>query len=228
MLKVLIVCKENQTAKKIINKIVVKNEDLKIVGIANTLEETKDLFKVIEADLIITTNRNIVNLVKNKFIAHQPSIVLISKTKMSTVSTKKVLHLDYSLSFSEMAKKISMFIRKNLTSSDKEVVTEMLLKLGFDFKLSGTLFLLDAIVYARTFKGTYSFETLAKDIYTYVAENNNTTVKRVKWSIERPIHYMHKKCTKEDYKNIEKCFKIEYPEKLTPKLVINVLVNQSN
>ena len=71
MLKVLIVCKENKTAKKIINNIIVNNIDLRIVGIANTLEETKNLFKTVESDLIITTNRNVVDLIKNKFLLVQ-------------------------------------------------------------------------------------------------------------------------------------------------------------
>ncbi len=224
MLKVLIVCKENKTAKKIINNIIVNNNDLRIVGIANTLEETKNLFKTVESDLIITTNRNVVDLIKNKFLAHRPAIVLISKNKKINTRTRKLLKLDYSLSFSEMSKKISVFIKKHITSQEEEVA-KILSRLGFDFKLSGTLFLLDAIVYGRTYKSTYCFETLVKDLYDYVAQNNNTTINRVKWSVERSINYMYNRHTKESYTYVEKCFNIKYPEKVTPKLLINVLVN---
>lgn len=224
MLKVLIVCKENQTAKKIINKLVVTNENLRIIGIGNTLTETENLIKNIEPDLIITTNHNIMNLVK-RFLAHQPGVVLISKNIKSSTSSGKLLTLDYSLSFEEMSKKISMFIHKNLLYSQKEQVMDILSKFGFDFKLSGSLFLLESIVYARTYKGTYSFERLARDIYSHVAQNNNSTIDRVKWSIERSIKYMYKRHTKESYECVEKYFNIKYPEKLTPKLIINVVSN---
>ncbi len=225
MLKVLIVCKENQTAKKIVNKLVVTNENLKIIGIGNTLTETETLVKNIEPDLIITTNHNIMNLAKKRFLAHQPGIVLISKDVKSSTSLGKVLTLNYSLSFEEMSQKISMFIRKKLSLSQKEKVMSTLSKFGFDFKLSGSVFLLESIVYARTYKGTYSFETLAKDIYFHVAQNNNSTIDRVKWAIERSIKYMYKNHTKESYEYVEKYLNIKYPEKPTPKLIINVLSN---
>lgn len=225
MLNVLIVCKENETAKKIVNKLVVTNEKLKIIGIGNTLAEAETLVKNIQPDLIITTNKNIMNLVKRKFIAHQPGVVLISKDVKSSNTSGGLLTLGYTLSFNEMSKKISIFIRKNLLLSQKEEVMDILSKFGFDFKLSGSVYLLESIVYARTYKGTYSFEQLAKDIYSHVAENNNTTVDRVKWSIERSIKYMYKRHTKASYEYVEKYFNIKYPEKLTPKLVINFVTN---
>ena len=123
-----------------------------------------------------------------------------------------------------MSKKISVFIKKHITSQEEEVA-KILSRLGFDFKLSGTLFLLDAIVYGRTYKSTYCFETLVKDLYDYVAQNNNTTINRVKWSVERSINYMYNRHTKESYTYVENCFNIKYPEIVTPKLLINVLVN---
>lgn len=225
MLKVLIVCKENQTAKKIINKILINIDNLRILGITNTLDETKDLLIKIEPDLIVTTNIHVIDMIKQNLFPNEPNIVLISKSKRTGRSPKNTLILDYSLSFSELSKKIFMYIQKNITHSQKEKAIELLTKFGFDFKLSGTVYLLDAIMYARTYKGSYSFEQLSRDIYCHIAEINNTTVDRVKWSIARSINYMHRKHTKESYIHVERYFNITYPERPTPKLIIGLMSN---
>ena len=97
--------------------------------------------------------------------------------------------------------------------------------LGFNFKLAGTIYLCDSILYVSTYKGYYSFEQLKRDIYSYVADLNKTIPDRVKWAIARSINYMYEKHTKESYKVVEDYFGLKYPKRPTPKLVISLIAN---
>lgn len=135
------------------------------------------------------------------------------------------MFLDFRLSFSDMAKEISNFIKENVECSRKEKATRILFKLGFDFKLAGTIYILDAILYVHSYKGSYSFEKLKRDIYSYVAKINGSNIDRVKWSIARSINYMYESHTQNSYKIIENFFGIEFPKKPTPKLVISLIAN---
>lgn len=226
MLKILIICKSFSTSKKITNKILCNINELQISGIANNLIEAKELLEKTETDFIITTISNIVELLEENLVSNIPRIILISKsTNVSFSDSRKLLELSYNLNFQEMSKHILTFIRTDLNDSKKEQATEILSKLGFDFKLSGTLYLLDSILYANKCKGSYSFEKLKRDIYSHVAKQNNTDVNIIKWSIARSINYMCQKHTEETYEIIEKYFGIKYPKKPTPKLVINLIAN---
>lgn len=225
MLKVLIICKENQTAKKIINNVLINIDNLRIMGIANSVEEAQELVIKLQPELIISMNSEIVDLIREKFIAYRPGIVIISNSKLSKKNIKNVLYISKNLGFLEIAQKINIFINRTVVCSQKEKIINLLSRLGFTFNLAGTMYLLDAILYTHTYQGSYSFEKLSKDLYSYVADLNNTTADKVKWSIARSINYMYDKHTKESYKIVESFFKIKYPERPTPKSIINLLSN---
>ena len=124
-----------------------------------------------------------------------------------------------------MKKNILLFIKNTVGLSRREKAATMLVNLGFDFKLNGTVYLLDSILYAHTYKGAFSFEQLRRDVYSYVAQLNNTTIDRVKWSISRSINYMYKRHTKSSYAIVEKYLKVEFPIKPTPKLIVSIIAN---
>ena len=225
MLKILIVCKENVVAKKLVNSIVAQINDLKLIGIANTLIEAQEIMIENKPDLILTTFDSIGPIVKETFILHLPKIFLISKSTDKNKEFRNISYIDGNLSYSQIKTCISNLLQKNTMSSKKEKVTKLLLDFGFDFKISGTNFLLDAILYTHSYEGSRYFERLGRDVYPYVAKINKTTTNKVAWSISRSVLYMYEKHTKYTYGNIEKYFKITYPEKPTPKLIINLIAN---
>ena len=139
---------------------------------------------------------------------------------------KNYIIVDYRESFTSISEVISTFVKENLKTSKKEKAIKILSHIGFNFKLSGTNYLLDSILYANSYKGSYSFETLFYDIYSYVAELNNTSSNVVKWAIERSINYLYGSANTDILKRIEKYFGIEYPEKITPKFTINFIANK--
>ncbi len=228
MLKVLIICKQAETAKKIVNHILINLEMLQLTGIASSLEESKKLISKIKSDLIITTDSNIESFLSKNFYSYKPKLVIISKSRNSEIVSKNKLIVGYNLSFLEISKKIYIFINKEINQTRKEKVTKMLQKFGFDFKLSGTNYLLDAIMITISHNESFGFERLIKDTYREVAKLNNTRDKVVKWAIARSINYMYAKHTKESYIYIEEFFNIEYPEKITAKTIINLVSSNLN
>ncbi len=225
MLKILILCKSLSTTKKIANKILCDLEEIKIVGIANELNESKELILKTEPDFIISTTSSIIEFLENNINFYTPKVIIISRSSEIYTDNKTMLILNYNMKFSEMSKYISKFIRQDISISKKDKVRKELSNLGFNFKLCGTIYLFDSILYSSTYKGYYSFEKLKRDIYSHVAELNNSTPDRVKWSIARSINYMFQKHTLKSYEVVEKYFGIKYPKKPTPKLVISRIAN---
>ncbi len=225
MLKVLIACKNLSTVKTIINKILSEQKNLQLIGISNSLAETKEIIFKSEPDIVFTTDSHIITFLENNVNFYTPKIVLFSKNEPFYTDDRIMLILNYSMSFKEMCKHISSFIQQNVTDSKRELATNMLNELGFNFKLTGTVYLLDSILYASTYKGSYSFEQLKRDVYSYVAKQNNTNEDRVKWSITRSVNVMYDHLNRESYHVVEKYFGLKYPKRPTPKLVISVIAN---
>ena len=193
MVKVLIICKQLETAKKIFNNIICRIENLQLTGIANSFLEAKSILINNEADIIITTSKNTISFIKNNFINYSPGIVIIDSINRVEASYHKLLILNNVISLNEMKDNVFIFLKNIIEKSQKEKIANILVQLGFSFKWSGTIYLLDSILYAHSYKGSYNFEQVKRDIYTHVAIINNTTSDRVKWSIERAIKFMFAK-----------------------------------
>ena len=224
MLKLLILCKKMETAKNLTNKVAVHLKDARLIGIANSLSEAKSILKEEQPEFIISTSKEIIDVIKETFINYFPGIIFFTHKKYRSTSYKNMIIINSNDDYEFTIKQISSFINKN-KSTHKEKVINILTYLGFDFKLSGTIYLLDAVLYAHTYKGSYSFEKLERDIYSPVADANNTNINRVKWSIFRAINYMYHKHTETSYQIVEKYFGLKYPTKPTPKLIISLISN---
>ncbi len=226
MVKVLIMSKQVNVCKEILNKILSQIDGLRIVGIVTKLSEANSIMKEIEPNLIISTELNIIKLLKSNFLTYSPSIVVLSKNTQKYTDYDKLLFLSFDLSYSEMSSRIFNFIKDDIISNFKEKTIDTLIKLKFDFNLSGTMYILESVLYIHTYKGSYSFEKMNRDIYPYIAKIYGTNSNRVKWSISRSINYMYNKHSKESYKIVEDYFGTPYPIKPTPKLVISLIASK--
>lgn len=226
MVKVLIMSKQVNVCKEILNKILSQIDGLRIVGIVTKLSEANSIMKEIEPNLIISTELNIIKLLKSNFLTYSPSIVVLSKNTQKYTDYDKLLFLSFDLSYSEMSSRIFNFIKDDIISNFKEKTIDTLIKLKFDFNLSGTIYILESVLYIHTYKGSYSFEKMNRDIYPYIAKIYGTNSNRVKWSISRSINYMYNKHSKESYKIVEDYFGTPYPIKPTPKLVISLIASK--
>lgn len=223
MINVLIICNNFVMTKKIINNMLCKIENLKIIGIFDNLDLKTEILEK-EANLVITNNKELINTILNNKNLNSLKIVSISFTDLKYFNSKNILEINYFALNDIITSSLKTFISTSFNDPSKQKITKILKNIGFDFNLAGTLFLIDSIVYIHSFKG-FSFDTLHRDIYPYVANLNNTTIEKVKWSIERCIKYLYLKSGDTTYTVIYNYFGIKYPDKLTPKLLINLISN---
>ena len=224
MLKLLILCKNLETSKKLVNQVVSNINELRLIGIANDLNEVEKLLKKSQPDIIFSADENIVEFIISKFIYYYPQIILFSKKRFLKIPYRHLLLVKPNQRLDIISKTISVFIREHV-DSEREKILKTLIDLGFSFKFCGTLYILDSILYIRTHKGAFSFEKIEEDVYSHVAKINNTTNKRVKWSVARSINTMYGNHTRKSYEAVEKYFNIAFPTRPTPKLVISLIAN---
>ncbi len=102
----------------------------------------------------------------------------------------------------------------------QKVLNELLL-LGYNFKLKGTQYLLESIMYIYTKKEMNLLENLEKNVYKYISEKNNKSLLNIKTSIIKSTNYVY------GYQNknvLDEYFSIDI--KITPKLVISTILEK--
>ncbi len=114
-------------------------------------------------------------------------------------------------------------INKNvLVKKDiRREITNQLLLLGYNFKLKGTQFLFEAILYIYQKKEISLVENLERNVYRYIAMRNNKTVTNIKTNIIKSTNYVY---TYQDKKVLYEYFSLDI--KITPKLVISTILNK--
>ena len=87
MLKIFVFCEDFHYMKKIVNQVLINIEETKIVGITNNLDEAEKLLKDNQADIVISSDPEIINIVKEKFFTYNPYyIIFVHKRKILFVS----------------------------------------------------------------------------------------------------------------------------------------------
>ncbi|MBR3614921.1 MAG: hypothetical protein IKL55_07075 [Clostridia bacterium] len=228
MIKVLIICKYNLTAKSIVNHVISKISDLRLIGIGNNLKEGVELLEMYEPSLIFTTSQKFLDYLNDNCTTYTPGIILISKpipNQPASYRFKKLLmHIHNTNNFKIISEQTFKFISNNYSTSKKKVIKNILLDIGFDFKLIGTNFLLDSIVYITTYKGAKNSNNLEGEIFPYIARRHKTSPKIVKWAIIRSISYLYQKCDSNNLSKIEEYFNVKYPKKITTKTIVKSIL----
>lgn len=110
------------------------------------------------------------------------------------------------------------------TKQDLEInerITKELLSLGYNFKLKGTLYLLESIKYILNSKNINLLENLEKNVYQYIANKNGKKTLNIKTSIIKATNYVY---NYQDERILNEYFSIKI--KITPKLVISTILNK--
>lgn len=227
MIKVLIVCKNNSNAKLLVNNVTGKIHNLHLIGIANTITEGLTFLKKREPTLVITTSPKFVEILNNNCSTYTPGIVLIAPHNPDKPAvykfSKLLLHVTAVNDFDQILNRTFRFVINNYSTSEKKFIKDILDDIGFDFKLIGTKFLFDSLLYISSYYGASGFGNLNKDVYPFVAEKYNSKPLVVKWAIIRSINYLYNKCDEDTLERIEDYFNITYPKKMTPKLIITTI-----
>ncbi len=221
------------------NKILIYNNNLEIVknfcniifnnfnnillsGIATTEVELSALYNnnsqtniiIIPYEELHTVNiHNLTNNIKYKIILCDPNL----KYKNS----KYNLYIPYNSSISYITKKVKHFISNVNERAIRIKTLKILSRFNFDFKLIGTKYLIEAIIYSYINKDNYIFENLEHKVFPYVANKYKASQENVKWSIIRSINIMNTHLNRLNLGNQY----INWPDKITSKLLISEIVN---
>lgn len=207
--------------KKICNNLFCNYSNIKLSGIASTEKELSYLLKKTHFNVIIVpyeyyTDKSIANLVDQV----EYKIFLCNNTSPFK-NSKYNLYIPIDIKEENIAKSMNSFICNSNKRLIQKKVNSLLEILKFDFKLTGTKYLLESIVYSYLNKDNYLFENLEKQVFPYVSKQFSVTPANVKWSIIRSINNMNIRLNKSDLKKTHK----DFPDKLTCKLLITEIVN---
>ena len=229
MIKILIVCKNDTTAKIILNNVISQIPTLRLVGIANTLKESTYFIEKSEPNLIMTTEQSFIDHLNDYNTYYTPGLIFISNPDSDPTieykQKKSFLYIPTDDNYRMILARTLKFIAKNINVSKKYEIKEILENIGFNFRLSGTIFLLDSLTYIKSYEGAEYFENLSTDVYPFVARKHNTTPQNVKWSIERSLKYLYQRNESKTHEVIEEYFGIKAPEKITPKVLITSIID---
>lgn len=198
-INIIIVDKNIQNIVYLVNKINSKEKFKSYV--ATTNEEILEIISHIQIDVIFCN--------KNFTIIHNMKGTPIFNIEDNIKSIK----IDECLS--EISKKV--LIEENIK---KKVINQLLL-LGYNFKLKGTKYLLESILYIYEKRQMELVENLEQNVYKYIANRNDKTITNIKTNIIKSTNYVYKY---QNEKVLYEYFSLDI--KITPKLVISTILNK--
>lgn len=209
--------------KKYGNIIFSNFSNIHLSGIASNKKELEFFLNTQKINLIIisyadsqkTSILPLINNIENK-------IIICDDEENVSKTSKHTLYLSSHSSLESTLKKLKLFTPKVDEEFVRKRVRKILEKFNFDFKLIGTKYLLESIVYSYLTRETYLFENLEKKIYPYVSQKYNVNPLNIKWAIIRSINNMKLKLSTSDLQT----FSLENAEKITSKFIISEIVNR--
>lgn len=209
--------------KKYSNIIFNNFSNIHLCGIVSNKKELELFLHTQKVNLIIISYSDfkkssifpLLNNIENKIIICEDEEIVFK-------SSEHTLYLSSYSNLESTIKKLKHFTLKIDEEFIYKKVRKILEKFNFDFKLIGTKYLLEAIVYSYLTRETYLFENLEKQIYPYVSQKFNESPSNIKWAIIRSINNMKSKLEKSDLQ----FFSLETSEKITSKFIISEIVNK--
>ena len=222
MYKIIIYYNDLEIIRNICNNLFFQYRNLKIMGVAKTEDEFIDMYKRINPNIVLTSQELLKSKTVYQLFNKTDSKIILCKNKNNFRNSKSILYITENPNYNSIKKDFNHFLYNVDERYLHKKIHKYLEKFGFDFKLTGTNYLFDAILYSVIHKDEYLFENLEKNVYPHVAEKFNVSIANVKWSIIRSINNMNSKF---DYKKSQ-TLPIEFSEKITSKLLITEVVNR--
>lgn len=239
MLSILVADDNLAYATTLINYIMDKSKEMRLVAIAQTGKEVIQILEKKTIDLILLDlqmpNGNGIEVLKvikkmeNK--EKVPKIMIISgETDLLQKIGYDSLVVEYANKAEGMEaiyQKIAKIAwkenkRKNNSIVKKEVTTE-LLQIGFNYKHKGTQYLYESIMYIYQAGDRRMLDNLENYVYKVVGAEHGTNVRMIKSNILKATNYMYVETSFEKLK--EHLFLVE-DKKPTPKLIISIILRK--
>ena len=217
MINVVIFNNNLKFIKKYCNVISSNLTNTKVVGIASTKAELDNIYENNLIDLVILDQDTYSKKSTSQNLKDIKCKVVICDEIIPHKKSQTTLYISNKSDNSSIAKELESFINKPNENTIRRKAFDLLESLGFDFKLKGSNYLLEAIVYSYLNKSTYLYENLEKNIYTYVSKKYNVSTSIVKHSIIRSINSTNSNSLKSYFNNLDK---------ITSKTLICEIVNR--
>ena len=204
-LKIVILDKEFENIKFVINKIINNIEEINIIPYVATTEE----------EVLNITSKNEINAI----LANQKYIKSTNIKEIETVAIEQSIN-------DEQLKRKLIGINERLTKEEdmkkinKKVIWE-LSNLGYNFKLKGTQYIVETIMYIYKKKNIDLLDNLEENVYKAIAIKNNKSLSNIKTNIIKSTKFVD---TYQNKNILYKYFSLDI--KITTKLVISTILNK--
>lgn len=195
MIKVLIVDNNIIHSKNFLNSIINKFEELQLVYIANSNQETIDILLNTHIDLIFWTilNNDELNFIEELTINEIPQIIVISKNDNLLKEAIKINYvcevLDKTESYDSVIEKITHFLDHNNNIVDvQNFILSELNYMGYDIKYKGTQYILESIMYVYQKNDFDLLDNVEQNIYKFIGDNHNKTINNIKTNINKATY----------------------------------------
>lgn len=246
MLNMLVIDDNIYFAKIVVNSISTLNPDLRLCALVTDGEEAINVINTQKIDLILLDlNLPIYNgidileylMTNNKNIYFNSIIVISGEAEMLLKIRNNPFVYSYiqkSSGIENILKEINQlasFKKSELKKEDtnkqkrqliKQQIYKELLCIGYNNKYAGTKYLSDSI-YLQYFINNRKSIKLKNDIYPIISQKYNVTINTIKCDIIMATNKANKDISKN---HIQNYFGFFLDKKITPKLVINTVLNK--
>lgn len=240
MVNVLVADNNIYYARTLLNYIVSRNDELRVVNISINREEVIENLRSMKIDiLILDLKMPVLSLIKllNRIqvLNLDISIIVVSDDnalKKCIVNSKKIEGvINKSDGFEKINRKINKIVAQKNNKFNSELVKKKilneLLSLGYNIKYNGTKYLAEVIslVYEINDKNNRNGYTmnLEQHFYKTVADKYSKNVENIKVNIINATESMYVECER---KKLQDYFSFSYDHKPTPKIVIYTILSK--
>jgi len=190
MKKLLLAFEDFDFTKDFFNLIALKfSEEIIVSGITNNIKETTSHFLKYFPDIICTDADTYINIC-DKISSFEPIYFIIDNKKLLNIP-KNTSNMNISDSFKDLVYQFKSIFSNSVTRKLELKLYKQFHDLNFNFKLSGTRYLFEAILFVYEHNNLYALDNMKKNIYPEVSNKYHTNPNKVKWNIEKSISYMY-------------------------------------
>lgn len=225
--------------KNLANKILSDVNDVRLVKIATDGNEAYEYLMNGEIDILILdlnlpeiSGIQLLETIYGKRKKNIPKIIIISGDN-SMLQYKEFSKFNVSdclnkgVGFDSIVRRTINIINEIEENNKKiildSMVTEELLKIGYNFKHNGTKYLKESIIFLLNEQNDDLIENLEKNVYSHIARMHRKSIGNIKNNIVKATNNMYFECNE---KFLLEYFSYEYDTKPTPKIVIQTILNK--
>lgn len=228
MLKLVVLIEDLKNVKTLCNSIIRRIPSIQLLGTGTNMNEFNQLVDSVQPDLIMMDYSDFINSKYYITSEYKKSKIIFSNTKRPLRNSCNTLCIWKNAPIEDTIAVISKFIsKKDLELIRKEII-KILENFHFDFKILGTTYLIETILYCYENRADCVFDNLERNVYPYVAQKFHTSLNNVKWNIIRATEIMNANISILNQKHLPDTLKVNVFEKTTSKQIIGVILANLN